>query len=193
MEKYKMKNILFDGNSDTSNKIFGKMLAGLESPMRYRFSRPEKLVRASGIKPGECVLEIGCGSGFFTPTIADMVGDNGQVRAIDLHPVAVAETEAKVNELGLTNVSVTQADAEDTGFPAESFDRVLLYGVVPSPVISVERLTGEIHRLLKPAGILAVWTIAPFWSAQSVTQLGNFYYLDKISGVHQFAKMAGRE
>jgi demethylmenaquinone methyltransferase/2-methoxy-6-polyprenyl-1,4-benzoquinol methylase len=184
-----MKILLFDGNSDTGNKIFGKMLAGLESPMRYRFSRPEKLVRAADIEAAERVLEIGCGSGFFTPTIADMVGDDGQMQAIDLHPVAVAETQAKVNELGLTNVSVTQADAENTEFPAASFDRVLLYGVVPSPVISVERLTGEIHRLLKPAGILAVWTIAPFWSAQSVTKIDKFNYLDKVSGVHRFEKI----
>jgi demethylmenaquinone methyltransferase/2-methoxy-6-polyprenyl-1,4-benzoquinol methylase len=122
-----------------------------------------------------------------------MVGDNGRVQAIDLHPVAVAETEAKVNELGLINVTVIRADAEDTGFPAAGFDRVLLYGVVPSPVISIERLTGEIHRLLKPAGILAVWTIAPFWSAKSVTQLGKFDYRDKVSGVHRFVKTAGRK
>jgi ubiquinone/menaquinone biosynthesis C-methylase UbiE len=188
-----MKNILFDGKSNIGNQIFGKMLAGLESPVRYRFSHPKKLVQAAGIEPGQQVLEIGCGSGFFTPYVAAMVGENGLVQAVDLHPVAVTETKAKVNELGLTNVSVTQANAEDTGLPADSFDLVLLYGVIPSPVISVERLTDEIHRLLKPEGILAVWTIAPFWSPQSVTQWGKFVYLEKGSGVHRFQKMDSHE
>ena len=188
-----MKNILLNGNSNIGNKIFGTMLSGLESPVRYRFSSPEKLVRAAGVEAGQHVLEMGCGSGFFTPSIATMAGENGQVQAIDLQPVAVAETEAKVTELSLTNVNVTQANAEDTGFSANSFDLVLLYGVIPSPVISVERLTAEIYRLLKPGGILAVWTIAPFWSPQSITQFSSFDYVGKVNGVHRFQKIGRYE
>jgi demethylmenaquinone methyltransferase/2-methoxy-6-polyprenyl-1,4-benzoquinol methylase len=168
------------------------MLTGLESPVRYRFSSPEKLVRAAGIEAGQRVLEMGCGSGFFTPSIATMAGENGLVQAIDLQPVAVAETEAKVNKLNLTNVRITQANAEDTGFPAGSFDLVLLYGVVPSPGISVERLTAEIHRLLKSGGTLAVWTLAPFWSSRSITQFGGFDNVGKLSSVYRFQKKGRR-
>jgi len=186
-----MRNILFDGHSNIGNKIFGKMLSSLESPVRYRFSRPEKLVRAAGIETGQHVLEIGCGSGFFTPTVANMVGANGWVQAIDLHPVAVAETQAKVNKLGLTNVNVSRAEAEDTGLPAGFFDLVLLYGVIPSPTISMERLCTEIHRLLKPGGYLAVWTLIPFWSPQSVTQFGGFNDVGQVDGVHRFEKING--
>lgn len=183
-----MEQKLFDGKSETGNFLFKKMLESLESPLRYRFSNPEKLVRASGVKPGQTVLEVGCGSGFFTPSISKLVGDQGHVHSIDLHPASVEETGRKVRELNLTNVKVSKANAHDTGLDAASVDLILLYGVVPSPVISVERLCEELHHLLKPEGILAVWTISLFWSPRSITQSRLFQHLGKTDGVHQFKR-----
>jgi demethylmenaquinone methyltransferase/2-methoxy-6-polyprenyl-1,4-benzoquinol methylase len=185
-----MKNILFDGNSKVGNFAFKQLLSGLEGSLRYHFNNPEKLVKAAGVKPGQTVLEIGCGSGFFTPAAASMVGDDGVLHSIDLHPAAVAETSKKVNELGLTNVTVTQANAEDTHLADASFDLILLYGVIPAPgVISLERLTREIHRLLKPGGTLAVWTLVPFWSPKSIAKTNRFTYLKKDNGVHRFERI----
>lgn len=183
-----MEQKLFDGKSKTGNFLFKKMLESLESPLRYRFSNPEKLVRASGVKPGQTVLEVGCGSGFFTPSIAKLVGDRGTVHSIDLHPASVEETGRKVRELNLTHVRVSKVNAHDTGLDGGSFDLILLYGVIPSPVISMEQLCKELHRLLKPGGILAVWTISPSWSPKSILQYGLFQRLEKADGVHQFKR-----
>lgn len=183
-----MQGTLFNEKSRTGRFVFRKLLASLESPLRYRLSNPEQLVKASGIKPGQSVLEIGCGSGFFTASASKMVGPQGFVHAVDLHPLAVEETARKVKELQLTNVNVAKADAQNTGFAEASFDLILLYGVIPAPVISLERLTQETHRLLKPGGLLAVWTISWFWSPQSITKTRSFTYLGKNNGVHQFRR-----
>jgi len=183
-----MQEKLFDGKSKMGRFVFKKLLAILESPLRYRFNNPEKLVKASGIKSGQTVLEVGCGSGFFTVSASEMVGDQGLVHAIDLHPMAVRETSKRINDLNITNVKVTKADAHDTGLADASFDLILLYGVIPAPVISLERLSKEIHRLLKPAGILAVWTVSLFWSPKSITKTHLFSYLGKNNGVHQFKR-----
>jgi len=85
-------------------------------------------------------------------------------------------------------VKVSKANAHDTGLGGASVDLIFLYGVVPSPVISAERLSKELHRLLKPEGILAVWTISLFWSPRSVTQSRLFQHLGKTDGVHQFKR-----
>lgn len=181
---------LRDGKSRMGRLVFEKLLSGLNSPLRHRFQKPEKFVRASGIQSGQNVLEIGCGSGFFTVAASEMVGEDGCVHAIDVHPMAVEETAKKMHDLHKTNVKVTQANAEDTGFADASFDAILLYGVIPAPIISLERLTTEMHRLLKPGGILAVWTVFPFWSPKAITKTHRFHYLEKQNSVHRFEKIA---
>jgi demethylmenaquinone methyltransferase/2-methoxy-6-polyprenyl-1,4-benzoquinol methylase len=183
-----MQEKLFDGKSKMGRFVFKKLLAILESPIRYRFNNPDKLVKASGIKSGQTVLEVGCGSGFFTVSASDMVGDQGRVYAIDVHPTAVEETAKKIHDRGITNVKVTKADAHDTGLADASFDVILLYGVIPAPVISLERLSKEMQRLLKPEGVLAVWTVSLLWSPKSITTTHLFSYLGKNNGVHQFKR-----
>jgi demethylmenaquinone methyltransferase/2-methoxy-6-polyprenyl-1,4-benzoquinol methylase len=184
-----MKDKLFDGKSKIGRLVFRELLPGLESPLRYRFNNPEKLVKASRIRSGQTVLEIGCGSGFFTVPASVMVGDNGFLHAIDLHPISVETTSKKIEDLGITNVEVTQNDAEDTGLPDAYFDSILLFGVIPAPIISLDRLTTEMHRLLKPAGTLAVWTAIPFWSPKSIIKTNLFNSLGKNNGVHRFEKI----
>lgn len=175
--------------STTSQFIFQRILAGLDHPFRYRLTNPEKLVRASGITVGQIVLEIGCGSGFFTESAAAQVGAQGQLHAIDAHPLAVEATARKIEELRLRNAYVTCADAHATGFTDGFFDLILLYGVIPAPgIIDIDRLTREMSRLLKPAGRVAVWTAVPLWSPKSVTQHQLLRYLGKHGGVHQFQK-----
>ena len=65
-----LKEKLFDGESKASRFVFRTMISALESSFRYRLNNPEKLVKASGVQPGQTVLEIGCGSGFFTGDVS---------------------------------------------------------------------------------------------------------------------------
>ena len=184
-----LKEKLFDGKSQVSRFVFKSMLSGLGSPFRKHVNNPEKLVKASGIQAGQTVLEVGCGSGFFTVSVSEAVGEKGSVHAIDLHPVSVEETSKKIQTQALTNVKVSKADAHNTNFADASFDLILLYGVVPAPVISLARLTKEMHRLLKTGGTLAVWTVTPLWSLRAVTKTQLFRYQRKKDGVFQFEKI----
>jgi demethylmenaquinone methyltransferase/2-methoxy-6-polyprenyl-1,4-benzoquinol methylase len=122
-----LREKIFDGKSHVSRFIFKSMLSGLESPFRKRVNNPEKLVKASGIQAGKTVLEVGCGSGFFTASASEAVGEKGCVQAIDMHPVSVEETTKKIQTHHLTNVNISQADAHSTDFADASFDLILLY------------------------------------------------------------------
>jgi demethylmenaquinone methyltransferase/2-methoxy-6-polyprenyl-1,4-benzoquinol methylase len=63
------------------------------------------------------------------------------------------------------------------------FDLILLYGVVPAPVIDPEKLADQMHRILKPGGICAIWTKVPFWSPSKYCRKGRFAVTGKKDGV----------
>lgn len=150
-----------------------RLLAVMDWRLRRWVNDPDEIVRLTGIEPGQRVLEIGCGSGFFTPSLAAQVGGEGEVYAIDVQPLAVEATSEKVRQLGLSNVHVRVADAHQTDLPAASFDAVSLYGVVPGPgIIDQPTLAREISRLLRPGGLLAIWTAIPFWTPRAFTDSG---------------------
>lgn len=161
----------------------------LESPIRRRFNDPVKTVKAAGIRSGQEVLEVGCGTGFFTIPAAKLVGDEGCIHAIDLYPPAIEFVKEKVQDAHISNVRLTNTDAMDSGLPSSSFDLVLLFGVIPAPVLPLDRLLPEMHRLLKPEGALAVWTAFPWWSSTSVTRSRLFTYTRKENGVYNFQKV----
>ena len=115
-----------------------------DNPLRRIFDNPIKTLKAAGIQPGQQVLEVGCGPGFFTIPAAKLMGDNGCIYTIDLHPLAIKMVEEKLQKTSLTNVKVTIADAAKTGLPNESIDLVLLFGVIHA--LSLEQVVPELYR-----------------------------------------------
>jgi ubiquinone/menaquinone biosynthesis C-methylase UbiE len=55
------------------------------------FRDPYKALRAAGLEPGQKVLEVGCGPGFFTVPAAKTVGQGGIVYALDVNPLAIGK------------------------------------------------------------------------------------------------------
>jgi protein-L-isoaspartate O-methyltransferase len=163
--------------------------AVMDHPVRHRLNDPVETLEAAGLQPGQSVLEVGCGTGFFTVPAARLVGDTGLVHSIDLYPRAIEHVTQKVQKAGLTNVKLTLADALATGLPDSGFDLILLLGVIPSPTLPLERLLPEMHRLLKPDGELAVWTVFSWGLRASVNRSGLFVHIGKESGVQRFRKL----
>ena len=60
---------------------------------RRRLDPPERTLRAAGVRSGQQVLEVGCGTGYFTLAAANMVGDLGCIYALDLYPPAIERGE----------------------------------------------------------------------------------------------------
>ena len=175
-------------DSPEVNFFFEHMLHLLDSPVRRLFNDPVRTLKAAGVRPGFEVLEVGCGTGFFTIPAAELVGEEGSIHAFDIHPVAVEETSKKIRRARLENVRLTKTDALDTGLRDKNYDLILLFGVIPAPVLPLNRLLPEMHRLLRPGGSMAVWTGLPLWSPRQVTKGGLFTHTGKIHGVHSFKK-----
>jgi ubiquinone/menaquinone biosynthesis C-methylase UbiE len=161
----------------------------MNSPLRRRLNDPVKTLTGAGVQQGQKVLEVGCGTGYFTTSAAKLVGDSGLVYAIDVYPPAIECVSKKIGDAYVTNVRLINADAMDSGLPGSSFDLILLLGVIPAPVLPLDRLLPEMHRLLKPKGALAVWTFFPWWSPASVTRSGLFTYTGTDNKVCNFQKV----
>ena len=162
----------------------------MESRVRYRFSNPVRILKAAGVRPGQEVLEVGCGTGFFTAPAANLVGDGGRIYALDPHPLAIKEVAGKVRDAGLANVRLIRGDAIAAGLDSGCIDLILLFGVIPSPTLPLDQLLPEMYRLLRSEGTLAVWTAIPWWSPASLTRDAPFVHVGTMSGVHSFRKAA---
>jgi ubiquinone/menaquinone biosynthesis C-methylase UbiE len=169
-------------------QIFIRIIAAImESRFRYRFFGPMQILRGADIHSGQTVLELGCGTGFFTITAAKLIGDQGSLLAMDVLPMSIEAVSKKVQTANLKNVRVIKGDALNTELEAESMDVVLLFGVLPAPMLPLARLLPEMHRILKPGGIMAVWP--PSWVPQSIPRSGLFAYNSKQNGVFNFRRI----
>jgi ubiquinone/menaquinone biosynthesis C-methylase UbiE len=178
-------------SKSTFGKLFIKVVAaGMESRFRYRFFGPANTISGADILPGQAVLEVGCGTGFYTISAARLIGDQGCLVAMDVLSDSVELVSRKVQNANLKNVQVIKGDALNTGLDAESFDTVLLFGVIPAPVLPLAKLLPEMHRVLKVEGTLAVWPPIPGWLPQSILESRLFTYTGRRKGVHNFRRVS---
>ena len=168
-------------------QLFIRVMATLmESRFRYRFFGPIRILKGADIHPGQTVLELGCGTGFFTTTAAQLIGNQGSLIAMDILTASVETVSKKVQAADLENARVIKGDALNTKLDDESMDTVLLFGVIPAPMLPLDRLLPEMHRILKPGGIMAVWPSS--WVTQFISQSGLFTFVSKRNGVSNFKR-----
>ncbi len=106
-------------------------------------------------QPGERVLEIGPGTGYYTLDIAEWVGGEGRVEIFDLQQEFLDHVTTRAGERGLGNVVPTRGDATALPYEDASVDAVVLtavLGEIPDPPAALR----EIRRVLKPDGRLVV-------------------------------------
>ena len=177
------------GNSKILNLLFKPAGAMMESRLRQWLMNPVKTLKGAGIQPGQTVLEVGCGTGFFTIPAAKLIGDQGCLVAMDALSDYTNRVSKKVQSAGLKNVRVVKRDALNTGIDAASIDTVLLFGVLPWPALPLNRLLPEMQRVLKPKGRLSVWLFpVSGWVPKSILRSGLFTYINKQNGVYNYRR-----
>lgn len=110
------------------------------------------------LRPGETVVDIGCGAGFDTLFAALQVGPSGRVIAVDMTPAMLERTSEGARALGLANVEPRKGFAEQLPVDDGSIDVVISNGVInlTPDKIGVMR---EIRRVLKPGGRIQIGDI----------------------------------
>ena len=105
--------------------------------------------------PGERVLDLGSGAGTDSLIAAQMVGDTGSVRGIDMTPQMLAKARDAASAMGATNVDFFEAEAEQLPFPDASFDVVISNGVIDL-IPDKDAVFAELHRVLEPGGRIQI-------------------------------------
>ncbi len=106
-------------------------------------------------EPGERVLEIGPGVGYYTLDMAEWVGPDGVIEIFDLQQEFLDHVDRRAAERGLANIVPTQGDATALPYEDDSMDAAVLtavLGEIPDPVAALR----QVQRVLKPGGRLVV-------------------------------------
>lgn len=124
------------------------------------------LWRRGGVSTGAKVLDAGCGPGFATLELAEIVGNTGQVSALDGTEKYLHHLRKQIVEKSLQNVSVVEGKVEKIPLPDNSLDFIFtrfLFLYIPD----LKSVVAEFFRVLRPGGkVLAtefsnIWQVSP--------------------------------
>lgn len=113
------------------------------------------LLRALGVRPGQVVCDLGCGNGFHSLQLAQMVGPTGRILAVDIQRQMLAMLARRASRAGITNVERILGTVADPKLPPASCDLILLVDVYHE-ISYPELVLGRLHRALRPGGRLVL-------------------------------------
>lgn len=124
-----------------------------------QFKTGRALVEKMGIKKGDLVLDVGCGTGRLALYLSGIVGPSGYIAGIDLSPHRIKVAEARLKEKEYPNVRLMIGRGEELGeFSDESFDHVC-YSSVFHWIGDKKAAIEEAFRVLKPGGNIGMTTV----------------------------------
>ena len=123
--------------------------------LRERLFKFSKRLDGYGIKEGDIVIDYGCGPGMYVTRASQLVGETGAVYAIDIHPLAIQAVQELARDKGLGNVKAVQAVGYTCPLKDNTADLIYaldMFHMVDNPTAFLR----QIHRLLKPDGVLII-------------------------------------
>ncbi len=138
--------------------------AQLEVVYRTRDIRRRRALaqKALACEPGDEVLDVGCGPGFYVVDILEIVGENGAVSGVDASAAMLAIAGRKVGDR--SNVRLLEGEATKLPVGDASVDRAISVQVFEY-LSDVDAALAELMRVVRPGGRVVIWDID--WSTLS--------------------------
>ncbi|MFG5381885.1 class I SAM-dependent methyltransferase [Yoonia sp. R2-816] len=128
------------------------------APLSFWDRHGRRAVHHASLRPGESVLDVGCGTGASALPAASTVGPTGSVIGIDIAEAMLTRAGMKAKAQRLSNMRFERTDMTSLSFPSETFDAVISVFSVFF-VEDVEAQITELWRVLRPGGRL----VLTFW------------------------------
>jgi ubiquinone/menaquinone biosynthesis C-methylase UbiE len=139
-------------------------------------------------RPGERVLEVGPGTGYYTLDVAQQLAPDGTLDILDIQQQMLGHTMRRASERGITNIVPTQGDAVALPYPDDTFDAAYMtvtLGEIPDQDAALR----ELRRVLKPGSRLVVGEI--FGDPHMVT-FGSLRARAEETGLRFEQRLGGR-
>ena len=122
---------------------------------RDAWQKPDQVIDALALLPGQSVADLGSGTGYFTARLARAVAPAGRVYAVDVDADVQEELRERLVDEAVDNVELVLADFDDTKLPDASVDLVFTVNTFHH---FEDRPTyfGNLKRVLRPGGRVAV-------------------------------------
>ena len=138
--------------------------------------RPEldRILNSLPIPPDATVLDVPCGNGFYTRRLADRLGADGRLVAVDVSDECLERTRTELEGVDAP-AEIIEADAYALPFPDDTFDVVWCAQSLIS--LDPEKAVREMHRVVKPSGLVAILEVDEFhhvllpWPAEVEAEL----------------------
>ncbi len=135
----------------------------------------------ASLKPGETVLDLGCGAGFDLLLAAKEVGEEGYLIGVDLTPEMIEKARENAAKNNLSNIEFHLADIEDLPLKDNSVD-VIISNCVINLAPDKKAVYREAYRVLKPGGRLAVADVLKSGEMPQEIQDDISNYIECIAG-----------
>jgi ubiquinone/menaquinone biosynthesis C-methylase UbiE len=177
--------VAFNAVASFSNTL--NRLSVVES-QRDRWQRPADVLQSLGISEGSTVVDLGCGAGYFTLKLADVVGRRGEILAVDLRRLSLFFLRIRALLKNEHNVRIIVGTPDDPHLPSEHVDAVLIsntYHEFTHPGLMLQHT----RQSLRPGGRLVILDRGPRTGNEepkgSVAETHNVPPLRVESELHQ--------
>jgi precorrin-6B methylase 2 len=135
--------------------LAGKLAGQHDETARERWQRVPDVFAALDVWPGARIADVGAGGGFFTARLAQAVGAEGRVLAVDVDGDAIERLRQRSARERWANVEIVHSTAADPRLQAATLDAALIMNAYHEFTNSQAMLRG-LARALKPGGRLVI-------------------------------------
>ncbi len=125
----------------------------VEAP--HPFITRERLHEILEPRPGERLLEVGPGTGYYSLPVAGWLAPGGSLDVLDVQQEMLDHTLRRASEEGIENITATLADARELPFEDDSFDGAYLVTVL-GEIPDQDAALRELCRVVRPDGRIVV-------------------------------------
>lgn len=135
-----------------------KWAAVFDDPERDGWQKPDAVVAAMGVRPGQVVADLGAGTGYLVPHLRRAVGDTGRVIAVEVEASLVAHMKERFS--GVAGVEIRQTGVDAPGLQRGEADHIVLLDVYHHISSRVAYFTA-LQRAMSPGGRLTIVDFDP--------------------------------
>ena len=149
-------------NHALTRHMYERLAPGYDRRVRAVEGVRREAVSLLGLKAGDTVLDIGCGTGLSFPLLEESVGLEGRIFGVDLSGEMLGKARERVDAAGWDNVTLVQSAIEDAEIPVEA-DAVLFH--FTHDIMRMPAALDNVFRHVRPGGgvVSAGGKWAPWW------------------------------